>query len=111
MTEPLFSRVNDCAMGLEPVGMPKVDQCLKTLPTPCARPAINAGVSRHHAESGIMHAASHFELLNKYIHKPIVVELFKCFRLHGFNVVYGDLGPEYYNGRGHVHSADITVEA
>ena len=25
--------------------------------------------------------------------------------------MYGDLGPEYYNGRGHVHSADISVEA
>ena len=25
--------------------------------------------------------------------------------------MHGDLGPEYYNGRGHAHSADISVEA
>ena len=91
--------------------MPNVDQCMKTLPTPCPHPEIDARVSRDHRDSGIMHAAGHFELLNRYIHKPVVVELFNCFRLHGFNVVYGDLGQEYYNGRGHVHSADISVEA
>ena len=77
MNDRAFVFSSQCAMGLEPVGMTNVDQCMKTLPTPCARPTINAGVPRNHTESGIMHAAGHFELLNKYIHKPTVVELFK----------------------------------
>ena len=74
MVDRAFVSSSQCAMGLEPMGMPNVDQqCMKTLPTPCARPTINAGVPRNHIELGIMHAASHFELFNRYIHIPIVV--------------------------------------
>ena len=111
ISDRAFLFAGQCAMGLEPVGMPKVNLCQKTQPTPCRNPTINPTVPRDHAKSGVLHAASHFELFNRYIHKPVVIALFNCFRLHGFNVTYGDLGSEFYNGRRHKHSADLSVEA
>ena len=110
ISDRAFLFASQCAMGLEPVGMPKVNHCQKAEP-PCKNPLINPTAVRGHAKSGVLHAASHFELLNMYIHKPVVIALFNCFRLHGFNVTYGDLGREFYDGRKHKHSADLTVEA
>jgi hypothetical protein len=51
----------------------------------------------------LIHAGSHSELLNSHIHKPVVTELVRFFKLHGFAACYGDYGGE------HRHSADLTV--
>ena len=43
------------------------------------------------------------ELLNSHIHKPIVAQLIRFFKLHGFATCQGDYGGE------HRHSADFTI--
>ena len=52
-----------------------------------------------------MHAGSHGDLLNSFVHKPVVGALVRMFRLHGWSASFGD---EIGSGP-HAHSADLTV--
>ena len=68
----------------------------------CSR-NVEPDAPRSNRASLLLHAGSHSELLNNHIHKPIVAELIRFFKLHGFAACTGECGGE------HRHSADLTV--
>ena len=84
-------------LGIPSLGIPIVDSCAI-----CSK-GVNPVVHRSNTDSLIVHAGSHAELLNSFIHKPVVTELVRFFRIHGFATCAGDYGGD------HRHSADLTV--
>ena len=84
-------------LGIPSLGIPIVDSCAI-----CSK-GVNPVVHRSNTDSLIVHAGSHAELLNSFIHKPVVTELVRFFRVHGFATCAGDYGGD------HRHSADLTV--
>ena len=74
------------------------------MPLQCVREMLHdSDAPRSDQASLLIHAGSRSELLNSHIHKPIVTELIRFFKLHGFAACMGDYGGE------HRHSADLTV--
>ena len=84
-------------LGMPTIGIPVVDACAV-----CST-NVASDAPRDDRTSLLIHAGSHSELLNSHIHKPVVTELVRFFKLHGFSACYGDYGGE------HRHSADLTV--
>ena len=92
-----YTFVVQAMLGISTIGIPVVDACAM-----CSRNVASDAPLSDRA-SLLIHAGSHSELLNNHTHKPIVTELIRFFKLHGFAACTGDYGG------GHRHSADLTV--
>ena len=78
-------------LGISTIGIPVVDACAV-----CSRNVTSdAPRSDRSRASLLIHAGSHSELLNSHIHKPVVTELVRFFKLHGFATCTGDYGGEH----------------
>ena len=97
LTVSSYTFVVQAMLGVATIGIPVVAACAV-----CSRNVISDAPRSDH-NSLLIHAGSHSEMLNSHIHKPVVSELMRFFKLHGYATCQGDYGGD------HRHSADLTV--
>ena len=86
-----YTFVIQAMLGMPTIGIPVVDACAV-----CSTNVVSdAPRPRDDQASLLIHASNHSELLNSHIHKPIVTELIRFFKLRGFAACLGDYGGEH----------------